>query len=33
MKEYKIWEIYFLYRVCKSSVANVLSKQHFLCIA
>ncbi len=31
MKEYKIWEVYFLYRVCKCTATNVLSKQHFLC--
>lgn len=33
LKEYKIWEVYFLYRVCKSSVTNVLNKQHILCTA
>ena len=32
MKDFKIWEIYFLYRVCKSGVSSVTSKHHYLCI-
>lgn len=32
MKDFKIWEIYFLYRINKNFYQNIcLNKNHFLC--